>query len=461
MKCLSPRLLLLTAALCAFASQAAHAESLRAALTAAYAHNPSINAALFSVKVAAENIALKKATTLPDLSATTSLENSFTSTSAGSSNTPTASAGLSYSQTLFDNHKTDANVEEARANVEVANQSLRSTISTVLIDAVDAYMNVILYTELVRLRTQSVDFYRKQVAAAQDKQQIGEATKVDVAQAQSSLASAIASQKSAAASLQSAQASYVQWIGHKPNDLSSDFNFGTLIPTTVDKALSLANSYNPSILSAGASIRAAQAAEDAAAAGFGPTVTASGSLGPSFCAGSTSSCSYNAALEGSATVQFSVPIYSGGALGAAQRQAGLSTIKSQLDARSAIDQVNEDTATSWNSLQNAISQIQSAEAAVQYSQLSLGGVIDERDVGEKTTLDVLNAEATLETNQESLVTANVTKVTASFALIASTGRMSPRDLGLSSPPKSAQRYTETVEDTWEEVRSFGKQGAPE
>ena len=276
----SLRLGVAVAALAGLSVPAVQAESLKAALTAAYANNPTITAAVYAVKVAAENIALRKAATRPVLGVGTTLSNKWGTTPAGIASSPTATVGLSYSQTLYDNHQTDANVEQARALVEVANQNLRTAEANVLLNVVESYMNVILNTQLVQLRGDTVQFYQSQVKAAQDRQNIGEGTKIDVAQAQASLASGVASEKAAIAALQAAQASYVQWVGHKPANLSSDYNYGTLIPTTVARAMSQAAKLNPTLLGARASIRASKAAADAAAAAFRPSVTAYGSVGP-------------------------------------------------------------------------------------------------------------------------------------------------------------------------------------
>jgi len=453
----SPKMLCLGAtvvALIGTALPSAHAESLRAALTSAYAHNPTITSALMSVKVAAENIALRKSAVLPNIGASTSISDTFVSTGGTNVNSQSATVGLAYSQTLFDNHKTDANVEQARALVQVANQSLRATESNVLLSAVQAYMNVILNTQLMQLRSDTVQFYQSQVKASQDRQNIGEGTKIDVAQAQASLASAVAAQKSAIAGLQTAQASYKHWVGHSPSNLSSDFDYGTLVPATVDKAVAIANSLNPSILAAKASIRAAQAGVDAANAAFGPSVGVTGAVGPTFSSCSTACTGSAVSFGGSVKLSLSLPIYAGGALGAGTRQANDSAIKSNLDAQGAKDQVDEQVVTAYSALQNAAAQIASANSGVDAGQLALSGVIQERDVGQKTTLDVLNAESTVTTSREALITASANRVIAAFSLIASLGKMSPKDLGLNTPTKSAQHYTSKVEDTWEDVRSL-------
>jgi outer membrane protein len=323
---------------------------------------------------------------------------------------------------------------------------------SVLLDVVQAYMNVILNTQLVTLRTDTVTFYQSQVKASQDRQNIGEGTKIDVAQAQASLASGIASQKAAVAALQAAQASYKHWVGHAPSNLSSDYAYGTLIPQTVERAMALADRLNPSILAARASIRAAQAGLDAANAEFGPSAALSGQVGPTFTSGSGATA--GAGFGGKMSLSFSLPVYAGGALGAGSRQASLSAVKSGLDAQAAKDAVDEQVVTAWTALQNAAAQIAAAKSGVDAGNLALQGVVQERDVGQKTTLDVLNQEATLQTAQEALISANASRVIAAFSLIGATGKMSARDLGLRTATKSAQKYTSKVEDTWEEVRSL-------
>ena len=436
----------------------AHAESLREALTSAYAHSPSINSALASVKIASEVIALNKAGTRPVLGLGGSVSDNFGSAAGVTQHKVTAAPiGLSYTQKLFDNHATDAKVEQARANVEAAKQALRSTESTVLLNAVQAYMNVILYTQLVQLRGDTIQFYQSQVKASQDKQNIGEGTKIDVAEAQASLASAVASQKAAIASLQAAEASYVQYVGHKPRNLSSDFNYGTLIPGSVDRAIAVATSNNPSILAAKAAVRAAAAGVDEAAAAFGPSVSASGQVGPSFstvCTSGSGCTGGTPAFGGSMSLSFALPVYAGGALGASQREATMNQAKSEFDTQAATAAVVSAAATAWSTLQNASAQISSANTAVDAYQLAMQGVIQERDVGQKTTLDVLTAESTLITYKESLITANASRVTAAFSLISAMGKMSPDALRLNTPVKSATRYVQMVEDTWEELRAF-------
>lgn len=429
----------------------AQAETLRQALESAYMNNPDLMSALLSVKSAAEDIALRKAGKLPTIGLNADVGAGFAVTNGTSSVSHSYSLSLGYQQTLFDNFKTESQIEQARAAAELTSYALRNAEQNVLLSVVSAYMSVIRDTQLVQLREENVAFFQAQVDSSDQRLRLGEGTKIDVSQAQTRLAAAIASYKSAIASLQTSRASYQRWVGHKPANLSQDFRVNGLLPTSIDAAVASAEERHPAILSARAAIRAAMAGSDAAKAAFGPTLNLIGSLCGIGCFGNNPD---QGGMTGSVGLQLSIPLYAGGALGASMRKANLEQIKSEVDALSARDQVRESVISAWSTLQNATAQIESANSAVASGQLVVEGLIQERDVGQRTTLDVLNAQAEVISAREGLITATSSKVIASFALLAAAGRLNPGDLGLNVEVKSGDAYTAKVEDIWQELRSI-------
>lgn len=429
----------------------AHAETLTSALASAYTNNPAITSALLSVKSSAETIAMQKAGKLPTIGFSASATDNFTiGAPGGDNNSLGVTGGFSYSQTLFDNFRTDANIEQARALSELAVYAMQNQEQNVLLAVVEAYMNVVRDTQLVQLRADNVTFLQAQVKSAQDRLDIGEGTKLDVSQAQTRLAIGVASYKSAIASLQTSQASYERWVGHKPKNLTQDYRFGTMLPRSIEDALALSEAH-PAILSAKASIRAAQSASDAARAGFGPTFNLIGNLCTFGCFNGDLS---TPGFAGSVKLSLSIPIYAGGQIGASVRKANLEQIKSEVDAMATRDQVKEAVVSAWSTLQNATAQIESAQQTLESASLVLDATIQSRDVGQSTTLDVLDAQATVTSAREALVQASTGRVIASFALVAATGQLSASKLGLPVQIKSAEGYTSTVEDVWMELRSL-------
>ncbi len=428
----------------------AQGESLKDALASAYANNPQIAAALLSVKASAEDIALRKAGKLPSINASADISTSWV-IRGGSVTTPSSgSIGLSYRQMLFDNLKTDAEIEQARAYSEVASQGLRDAIQNLLLSAASSYIDVVRETNLVQLRAENVAFYQAQLRSSQDRLNIGTGTRTEISQAKARLAQAIASYKSAINNLRAAQASYQRWIGHKPQSLSLNYNFDGLIPRSLDEAQDYADKLHPAILSAKAQLLASQSASDAAKRAFGPTLTLIGNIGSStdFVSGTTTP-------SARVTLSLNIPIYQGGAMSASVRKANFNQIKSEIDVLSARDQVRAAVVSSWSNMQNSLAQIEAAKSAVYSSKQVLQGIIEERNVGQRTTLDVLNARADLTTVQESEIIAQSNRFVAAFSLIAATGRLSASDLGL---PVQIQTNIgiNNIEDIWLDLRSLNE-----
>jgi outer membrane protein len=429
----------------------ARAETLREALEFAYANNPTIMSALLSVKMSAEDIALRKAGKLPTIAATGMVSGAFSTVGSQFTTSRSHRLSLSYNQTLFDNFQTESQIEQARAFTELSKYALRNAEQNVLLAVATAYMNVVRDSQLVALRQENVSFFEAQVDSSETRLRLGEGTEIEVSQARTRHAAAVAAYRAAVASLTTSQAAYERWVGRKPRNLSSGYNFNGMLPPSLEAALASSETKNPAILTARAAIRAAQAGSDAARAAFGPTINLIGSLCGIGCGQADPDAG---GVSGSISLQFSIPIYAGGSLGASVRKANLAQIQSEVDALSARDQVRESVIAAWASLQNAAAQIQSAQSAVASGQLVVEGTIRERDVGQKTTLDVLNAQAELTSAREALISASASRVIASFALLAAAGRLSAPDLNLKVAVHSADGYIATVEDVWQELRAI-------
>ncbi len=88
------------------------------------------------------------------------------------------------------------------------------------------------------------------------------------------------------------------------------------------------------------------------------------------------------------------------------------------------------------------------QAQVTAAEIALNGVREEARVGQRTTLDVLNAQQELVNARVALVTAQRDRVVASYALLAASGRLSPQVLGLGVPIYDPMVHYHQVRDTW-------------
>lgn len=433
------------------AGSAAQAQSITDALTAAYNHAPDLQSALLAAKASAEDIARAKSAKLPTIGASVSGDQSWSLVGGQITTGNQITTGLAYKQTIFDNFQTEAQIEAARAAAELSEYQIRNSEQTVLLAVVRAYMDVLSGRQLVALREENIRFFQAQSKSAQDRLDVGEGTRIDVAQAQARLAQGEAAYRASLSSLEVSQATFQRLVGVKPQVLNASHNFARLIPRTLDAALSEAEVGHPAIMMSKAAIRAAQAGSDAAQAAFGPTASINGQVGSRWTNGGPTD-----GFSGSLGFQVTVPIYAGGAIGAGVRKANLNQIKSEVDAMSTYDQVREAVISAWAGIQAADAQIQAAQAASQAGNTVLEGTIQERDLGTRTTLDVLNSQAELTTAKESLINAQTQKVIATFSLLSAMGRLTAQDLGLPVQVKSAVNYTQAVEDVWQELRTVAE-----
>lgn len=399
----------------------AQAESLTEAMAHAYSNNPSLASSFLSVRAAQQGIRSAEGARLPTIGAEANI--GYTWTDAPGRTGPSDSLGLGYSQTLFNSGASDAAILGAQAKYEAAVQGARNVEQNVLLSVAQAYVNVLTNNRIVQIRQENIGFVRAQLQSARDRLELGEGTQLDVAQAQASLAQAEAAYQGAVNNLRLAEANYVRWVGREPRGLSASYNYSGLLPSSLESAIAAATSNHPALLASAAQIRAAQHSYDETVAGFGPTLSVNGQAGlGGFTTNTVSS-------QASVSLRLSVPIFVPSRDPAVQA-ANIGQIQSQVDGLATRDQIVEAVRQGWSGIQATTAQIESATAAVAASRLALQAVIDQNEVGQATTLDVLNARASLLSVEEALASAQAQRAIASYSLIAATGALNAANLRL-------------------------------
>ena len=158
-------------------------------------------------------------------------------------------------------------------------------------------------------------------------------------------------------------------------------------------------------------------------------------------------------MTGSVIGQLSVPIYQGGAEYSAVRQAKETLGQRRIDLDTSRDQARQTVVQSWGLLEAAKGNIQATQSQVQAAEVALNGVREEARVGQRTTLDVLNAQQELVNARVALVGAQRDRVVASYTLLAAVGRLSPQILGLRVPTYDSQVHYHQVRDSWFGLRT--------
>ena len=324
-------------------------------------------------------------------------------------------------------------IRAARTRVSAGQANLRATESAIFSLVVAAYMDVIRNQAIVGLSANQVNVLSVNLQATSDRFEIGDLTRTDIAQSQSRLAVAQSDLRSSQANLIAAREAYIQLVGSAPDNLQPPPPLPAL-PATAADAVAAALEYNPDLIAARENAKAAEIDIKVTRANRLPTV--------SLFAGSDYTDYYGtlggpAAVEfaqsettANAGVQISIPIFQGGRPAALERQAqarASAALEQEIAAeRDAIAQVR----AAYASWQASSAIIESSQAAVAAAELSLEGVRAENTVGNRTVLDILNAEQELLSARVQLVTARRNAYVAGFSLLAAMGRAEARDLGL-------------------------------
>jgi outer membrane protein len=180
-----------------------------------------------------------------------------------------------------------------------------------------------------------------------------------------------------------------------------------------------------------------------------PSVQIQGSIQKNYEISLTQMQSYSASVSG----LFSMPIYQGGAEYAAIRQAKETHGQRQLDLHVARDQARVGVIQAWALLEAAKSSIDSSKNQVKSAEAALNGVREEARLGQRTTLDVLNAQQELVAARIALVGAQRDRLVNSYGLLAAVGRLSPQVLGLQVATYDPAVHYHQVRDTWSGVRT--------
>jgi outer membrane protein len=441
----------------------AAADTIEGALAQSYQNNPQINSQRAAVRANDESVPQALSGYRPRISATASLGEQYldlgskatgptgTSYSSVSGANAVQSYGGTVTQTLLNGFQTANRTRQAESGVSAARENLRLTEQNVLLSAAVAYMNLLRDSAILDLQRRNVEVLQEQLRQTRDRFNVGEVTRTDVAQSESRLAAGRSSLLTAESNYTTSKAAYRQAVGVEPGRLSPGTPVDRLSPHVLTQAIAEARSRHPSVTTAMFNVDSALLQVKIAEGALYPTLSLVGSAQKMF--GSSSSPSVTETFAGSAAAQLAIPIYQGGGEYATIRQAKELLSQRRIDLDTAREQVQQTLVQSWGQLEAAKAQIQATQAQVSATEIALNGVREEARVGQRTTLDVLNAQQELVNARVSLVTAQRDRVVASFSLLAASGRLSAQVLRLAVSVYDPIVHYQQVRDVWIGVRT--------
>ena len=437
----------LVAAMAAAFPQPATAESIRDALSAAYQTNPKLDAERAKLRATDEEVSRAESGFRPTVDGAANLGHQKTTSKPASSTSGESDPwgySISVRQSVFNGFRSTNDVAEANAAVKAGREDLRRVESTVLMEAVTAYMDVLRDTEIVRIRDNNVAVLSRDLEAAQTRRSVKEVTKTDVAQAQARRARAVSAADLARANLKTSRAGYERVMGHAPASVSMPTLKIQGLPATIDQAWEMAERQNPNVNSAMFREEAARHAVEKVRGELMPEVN----VEASYAYRGNPSSAFDEQEAASISGRVSVPLYDGGEIRARVRQAKHTQVSRIQEIEQARTEVRASVTAAWSRLMAARAQLKSDKVQVEANRMALEGVREEEKVGQRTLLDVLNAEQEYLSAQIDLVSTRHELVVASYQVLAQIGTMNAESLEFGSDVYIPEAHYEEARGNW-------------
>ncbi|MDC7684501.1 TolC family outer membrane protein [Asticcacaulis sp. BYS171W] len=399
------------------------AESLAEAVTMAYANNPTLQRARAQQRSTDETYVQARADLGPTLDAGASVD--YTDVSAFGSPKSNTALNLSASQTLFASGGLSSGVKAAEADVLAGREDLRAVETQVLGDVISIYTAVRRDQEALRIGEENYTVLKRQLDETKARFDVGELTRTDVAQSEARLAASSASLAQAQAQLDVSRAQYVAVVGQTPTALDPVPGLPNL-PETFDAALDRAEANNPQLNAAKWAEAAARARVAQAKAGLGPRVTLGAGYSTSAPTGDFKNLDSRDAAT--ATVRFTMPLFSAGYNSSRVRQATEGHNAQKITVELARRGVVQDVSTAWANMIAARSATLANREQVRAASVAAEGVEYEQQVGLRTNIEVLNAVQELRRAQLDLINAQRAEYVAASQVLAVMGDLNATTL---------------------------------
>jgi outer membrane protein/adhesin transport system outer membrane protein len=427
-------------------SPEAFSATLEEALVKTYQNNPKLNSSRKSAMASDELVPQAISGWRPTVTAGGKIYHTDKDTnpnsSADGSNSP-KKWDVSITQPIYQGGATISSTNSAKNTVKATHETLRATENTVLLSAVESYVNVIRDRAILDLNKKNEQVLRRNLEATKARFDVGELTRTDVSQSEASLSNAIADVVTSQGDLNSSIAIYQSVVGEYPDNLINPEKEISL-PKSKQEAIDMALKNNPTIVSSKYLNEAAQADVSTAVADLMPEIDLVGTIDKTY----DSSSTVDSVSNGVISANLTVPLYKSGSSRSKIRQAKHTANQARIDVITAQRDVEADVISAWEAYESAKYNISAREDQIKANEVALAGVEQEELVGARTILDLLDAEQELLDSKVELVKANRDKIYKSYELIANIGSLTARNLSLPVDYWNANDNYNKVKNKW-------------
>lgn len=337
-------------------------------------------------------------------------------------------AGLTLTQMLFDGFAVKNEVARQQARVDSSALRVAESAEQIALRAAAAYLELLRRRDLVRLATGNVDTHRRIFEMIRSRAESGVGRRADVDQAEGRLASAQATLRAEEGAAKDAEATFVSVIGLKPVALTKPAAPENL-PASEAAAVDAAARDHPAVNAARAEVAAAQAQHEAAKAPNWPRLDLE--LG----AVRDRDNLRGQSEDYTAMLRARYNLFRGGADSARVAETRF-LIQEAIETENRVRrEVSEDAALSFNALLTTRDRVVSLLRYAEASDVTRDAYAKQFGIGQRTLLDLLNAESEHYSARAALATAQYTELFGAYRTFAAMGRLLGA-LRIAPPPAS-------------------------
>jgi outer membrane protein len=322
-------------------------------------------------------------------------------------------------------------IDQARRVVLQAEAVLAASQQDLALRVAQAYFDVLLAQDNVSVSETQKTAIDQQLAQAKRNFEVGTATIVDTLEAQARYDQSVAKEIADRNDLEVKRRALALLLGKTPDGLTpvrDPLTLATPAPNDIEAWVKTAvdSSYQVAIAQANLDIAEQEVARQRA--GHLPTVDLSGSLSrtdnPLTAQAPVSPVSRDAAVG----LTLSVPIFSGGLVQSRVREALALRSRSQQDLEGSQRSVAQQVRASFLNVTSGIAQVRALEQALVSTQSQLDSTVLGRDVGVRTSVDVLNAQQQVFQTRRDLQQARYNYLMNTLRLKAAAGQLNEPDV---------------------------------
>lgn len=405
----------------------AQAGSVKDAALKAIESNPDVQASWHEFKASALDVRVARAGYLPSVDVSASAGEASRDYD-GRGTYSTAQGQVTLTQMLFDGFRTSGEVKRMDGIRLVRYYELLDTVETTALEAVRAYEDVKTNRELVELARNNYAKHRDVYAQIEERVSTGVGRRVDLEQVAGRLALAESNLLTEASNLHDVTARYLRVVGQLPaSELSPSQLSNQQLPPSIREALVLAYQGNPGFHAAIKNISAAQAAVSVERSGYYPKaeLRARGVTNRNQSGFDNRTDPDPWGDENAVELAITYNLYSGGANRAAVRRS-LEQVNQAKDLRDqACANLRQTTQIAYNDSQRLQERLISLQQHRLSSDKVRSAYAEQFNIGQRTLLDLLDAENEYFQASRALVTAQGELETAHARSLAAMGSLLP------------------------------------